>query len=159
MKTDEQRGRVGAWAYHARADHGWSVEEVVDRLTERGHRVTAGTIRGAEAGTKLPGRELIRALAGIYETRPPEEPIAQPLEGLDKIAAILQEQNRHIEEQARQTGILNRLLAGLLVRDEHGVDPAIRTDLLRFAADVVPELSATPGLPQPAPGQQTAAPR
>ena len=71
MKTPEERGPVGAWAYTARQDAELSVEEVTDRLGMRGVSVSPATLRGIEGGSKRPGRVLLSALSEIYGVHPP----------------------------------------------------------------------------------------
>ena len=66
MKSPAERGRVGAWAYEARADADLSVEAVVERLARAGQPVAAATLRGIEGGSKQPSRRLLKALAGVY---------------------------------------------------------------------------------------------
>lgn len=73
VKTAAERGRIGAWAYEARADADMSVEQVVARLERSGNGVSAATIRGIEGGSKKPSRRLLRALATIYERRSPDD--------------------------------------------------------------------------------------
>src|SRR5674476_1018019 len=86
VKTPEQRGPIGAWAYEARIAAGLSPEQVVERLGLAGIEVRPSTIRGIESGNKQPGRQLLRALAGVYGSKPPA-PQPEPEEG-DLAAAI-----------------------------------------------------------------------
>lgn len=86
VKTPEQRGPVGAWAYDARDAAALSPEQVMERLALAGIEVRASTIRGIEAGSKKPGRSLLKALAGVYGSRPPA-PQPEAEEG-DLAAAI-----------------------------------------------------------------------
>ena len=85
VKTPEQRGPIGAWAYEARIATGLSPEQVAERLAIAGIEVRPSTIRGIEAGSKNPGRALLKALAGVYGSRP--APQSEAEEG-DLAAAI-----------------------------------------------------------------------
>lgn len=64
MKTDEERGPSGAWAYHARDDLDLSPESVVHDLG----KYNAATIRKAESDSrKNMSRPLWRALVPYYQ--------------------------------------------------------------------------------------------
>lgn len=73
MKSAAERGSIGAWAYEARADADLSVEEVAERLARAGQPVRPATIRGIEGGSKQPSMRLLRAMAKVYGTTPPNE--------------------------------------------------------------------------------------
>jgi transcriptional regulator with XRE-family HTH domain len=151
-RTPGQRGPIGRWLVEQREQRGWATAEIARTQLERlgGIHLARSVYAEYESGRRVPTEGTLQRLIDFYGTGPGED--VTPGTTLDRIATAL-------EAQVRQTQTLNGLLAALLARDESGVDPAIRTDLLRFAADVVPGLSPTPGLPQPAPGPQTAAPR
>lgn len=77
VKTPSERGPVGAWAYEARTDLALSVEQVAERIAERGQAVRPATIRGIESGTKKPSARLLRLMGQVLESSPPgrtEEP-------------------------------------------------------------------------------------
>ena len=69
VKTSEERGTLGTWARDERLRHGWSVEDVVERLEEP---MTAVYVRGVEAGTTTPGPVRLAAFARLYGSDPPE---------------------------------------------------------------------------------------
>lgn len=85
MKTPEQRGPVGAWAYDARIDAELSPELVSERLAIAGVEVTPATIRGIESGNKKPSRQLLKALSALYGSHPPVRDAGEPH---DLVAAI-----------------------------------------------------------------------
>jgi hypothetical protein len=141
IKSPDERGRVGAWAYTARMDADLSGDQVVEQLARRGVRVHPATIRGIEGGTKSASRRLIRELASIYKVDPPTE--APPIsEGGGDAATLLAafrdallEQTRALAEvrlelrEARRTaeeerGVIAEILARLEARLELGTEPA-----------------------------------
>jgi transcriptional regulator with XRE-family HTH domain len=100
MKTPEERGPIGAWAYAARRTAEMTVEDVAELLRARGHAVHPATLRGIEGGTKKPGRALLRGLSEIYEVDPPVD--QRPADSPDLVAAL-----------DRQTVVFERLAAAL----------------------------------------------
>jgi transcriptional regulator with XRE-family HTH domain len=111
VKTPEERGVIGAWAYAARRTAEMTVEDVADLLRARGHAVHPATLRGIEGGTKKPGRALLRGLSEIYEVDPPVD--QQPVESPDLVAAL-----------DRQTVVFERLAAALEQFVSQGQAPA-----------------------------------
>ena len=120
VKTAAERGRIGAWAYEARADADMSVEQVVARLERSGNGVSAATIRGIEGGSKKPSRRLLRALATIYERRSPDD-MAQagdmgdtPVPGLaaylERIDALVATVDRLIAQHEADRAIIASLI-------------------------------------------------
>lgn len=72
MKSDAERGPVGAWARHARLDAGYtSAERAVEAATAAGIHVTVPYLRGIEAGTNRAGKGLLRELGTLYGSEPP----------------------------------------------------------------------------------------
>lgn len=63
VKTPEERGAIGAWAYEARDRLGLSVEQVIERLPTRYH---PATLRKVEGGSAKAGRRMLRELADLY---------------------------------------------------------------------------------------------
>lgn len=106
MKSPAERGRIGAWAYEARADADLSVDEVVERLSRKGQPVAAATIRGIEGGSKQPSRRLLRALAGVYGRPVPGDneagaggdTLAVPAAYLERIDALVGTVTALVEE-------------------------------------------------------------
>jgi transcriptional regulator with XRE-family HTH domain len=74
VKADSERGVIGAWAFHARAEADLSVEEVAERVAAKGQAVKPATIRGIESGNKRPGVRLLRLLAAVLDSTPPGFP-------------------------------------------------------------------------------------
>lgn len=97
VKSPQERGTIGAWAYAARQVAELTVEDVVERLRDRGHAIHPATLRGIEGGTKKPGRALLRGLADIYGVPPPVE--ERMVESVD-LASALDRQTRVIERLA-----------------------------------------------------------
>jgi transcriptional regulator with XRE-family HTH domain len=102
VKTPAERGPIGAWAYTARTAAELTVEDVADRLRDRGHAVHPATIRGIEGGTKKPGRALLTGLSDLYGVHPPADEKPDVLDQ-DSIVAALD----------RQTALLERLVLAL----------------------------------------------
>lgn len=72
VKTPEQRGVIGAWAYQARQEADLSVEQVAAAITDMGQSVSTATIRGIESGSKKPGAKLLRSLGKVLASTPPD---------------------------------------------------------------------------------------
>ena len=72
MKSDAERGPVGAWARRAGLDAGYtSAERAVEAATVAGVHVTVPYLRGIEAGTNRAGKALLRQLGALYGSEPP----------------------------------------------------------------------------------------
>jgi len=117
IKTDEERGPVGAWAYHARDDADLSDEQVVEALARKGHRVTSATIRGIEGGTKKGSRKLLRLMGEVYGSRPPGEPVVVNGAGSTDLAAVVAILERQVAAAERQAAALEALVAYLIPRE------------------------------------------
>jgi transcriptional regulator with XRE-family HTH domain len=128
VKTPEQRGPIGAWAYEARDAAGISPEQVVERLGLAGIEVRPSTIRGIESGNKQPGRQLLRALAGVYGSKPPAttgdpEPSADLFSAITALVAALDADR---EERLALTRAIAALAQSLATRPEGGGSPELR---------------------------------
>lgn len=95
VKTAEERGPVGAWAYEARVERELSVEQVIERLPTRYH---PATLRKVESGSSQPGRRMLRELAALYGVEAPGEPLA-PTTELSELAASIRDLARAIQEE------------------------------------------------------------
>lgn len=87
MKSDAERGPIGAWAYRERKRRRWSVEQAVtelEALTGTGLRPVS--LRGIEAGPKPPGEEVVRGLERLYGSKAPEP--KAPITMADLVAAL-----------------------------------------------------------------------
>ena len=74
LKSDAERGPIGAWARHARLAAGYtSAEHAVEAATVAGIHLTVPYLRGIEAGSNRAGRELLGHLAALYGSSPPAE--------------------------------------------------------------------------------------
>jgi transcriptional regulator with XRE-family HTH domain len=72
MKSDEDRGPIGAWARAARIAAGYRSAEHAARAAEAaGIHVTLPYLRGIESGWHRPGRALLGELAEFYGSAPP----------------------------------------------------------------------------------------
>ena len=128
MKTPEQRGPIGAWAYEARDAASLSPEQVVERLALAGIEVRSSTIRGIESGNKQPGRQLLRALAGVYGSKPPTttgdpEPPADLAAAINALVAALDADR---EERLALTRAIAALAESLATRSEGEGSPVQR---------------------------------
>src|SRR4029079_16652097 len=61
IKSDQERGPIGAWMRRERIARDWSQKEMPERLATVGQRVDADYYRQLEAG-KRPGPEVMDAL-------------------------------------------------------------------------------------------------
>lgn len=100
MKSDGERGRVGAWLRRERKARGWSVERTVEEMGKAGYPVLSSYYRTVEAGPKPPGPQFLTTLARIYGSEPPEpegrdDPV---LERLDILIEALEQQSALIVE-------------------------------------------------------------
>lgn len=74
MKTDDQRGPIGAWARRARLDAGYSsADKAVEAMRGRGIELELTYLRGIESGNHRPSRELVSAIGEFYGSTPPAE--------------------------------------------------------------------------------------
>ena len=72
MKSDDERGPIGAWARHARLAAGYtSAEHAVEGAAAAGIHITIAYLRGIESGWHRPGRELLIRLGELYGSEPP----------------------------------------------------------------------------------------
>ena len=133
MKTPEERGPIGAWAYTARSDQGLSVEEVADRLHERGVAVSPATLRGIEGGSKKPGRALLGALAELYGVHPPRVN-GQAVDDMTALVGAIE----------RQTAAIERLLSALSPASGPTLSPEERAELDALERDVQTQRRTTP---------------
>lgn len=79
MKSDAQRGYVGAWMRRERLDREWTAERAVEALRDMtGTVVRVDYYRQLEAGTgnRVPGPELMGDLVRLYGSRP--QPLPEP---------------------------------------------------------------------------------
>ena len=125
MKTPEERGPIGAWAYTARVDAGMSVEEVAEQLRGRGVAVHPASLRGVEGGSKKPGRALLSALAELYGVHPPRVN-GQAVDDMSALVSALE----------RQTAAIERLLSALSPASAPTLSPEERAELDALERDV-----------------------
>jgi hypothetical protein len=134
VKSDAERGPIGAWAYRERRRKGWTVEEAVLQLEAKtGARLKAVSLRGIEAGPKPPSSEVRHALEEIYGSRAPDP---QPITTLADLVVAL----------AAQTAALNALVeelrAGRSTQPDESAVGAMAEALLRAGIRVDgPQLS------------------
>lgn len=94
VKSPEERGPIGAWAYEARVERELSVEQVIEALPTRYH---PATLRKVESGSAQPGRRMLRELAAYYGGEPPGVPLESPT-APDKLVEAIQAQTAAIRE-------------------------------------------------------------
>lgn len=74
MKSDSDRGVIGAWARNARIAAGHeSAQEAVRAMAAVGLTVDLGYLRGIESGAHRPSKALMERLAAFYRAPLPEE--------------------------------------------------------------------------------------
>jgi transcriptional regulator with XRE-family HTH domain len=171
LKTPEERGAIGAWAYETRDRLGLSVEQVVERLPTRYH---PATLRKIEGGSAKAGRRMLRELAELYLAEGKARGIAvigppgsRQDESGDDVAAAIRDQTKAIETQ---TAVMRDLLVALTVLatpardgDEAALDWARRSEQLRQllgrqAPGAQPEPDADPTTPRAAARPRTLRP-
>ena len=133
VKTLEERGPIGAWAYTARVDAGLSAEEVAARLRDRGVQVHHATVRGIESGHKKPGRPLLSALAELYGVHPPRVN-GQAVDDMTALVGAIE----------RQTAAIERLLSALSPASTPTLSPEERAELDALERDVQTQRRTTP---------------
>jgi len=88
MKSDVDRGPIGAWARNARLAAGYpTAKSAVEAAHAAGIPVTLGHVQGIEAGWDRAGRDLLTRLGEFYGSDPPVATSAPTLspEQLDAI--------------------------------------------------------------------------
>lgn len=120
MKNDTERGPLGAWARKERLALGLSVEQVVERLADRGAVVDPAYLRAIESGSKRPRQDsdIVAALGGVYRsTVPGEGAPTQPatdmgslVSALTGLVAQMRRQNDRAEEAQAQMADALRVL-------------------------------------------------
>jgi hypothetical protein len=138
-KPIEDKGPLAAWATLARAEAGMSVEEAVAALAERGHAVTAATIRGIEGGSKGASSRLRKLLAAVYGTNPPGTGL-EATETPDVVAAAIREQTTALVSaiQARDA-VIEALLEELATYRRQTIE---RQETERSLLEALPEALA-----------------
>ena len=72
MKSDADRGPVGAWARNARLAAGYpTAKRATEAANKAGISVTLQHIQGIESGWDRAGHELLLALGRLYGSEPP----------------------------------------------------------------------------------------
>ena len=84
MKSDEERGPVGAWARHARIAAGYATaREAAEAAARAGIPLKLQHLQGIESGWDRAGRDLLAKLGTLYGSEPPvSHPPAQVSEEL-----------------------------------------------------------------------------
>lgn len=113
MKTDADRGPIGAWARRARLAAGYtSAEKAAAAARAAGIEIDTAYLRGIESGAHKPGRDLQVLLAGVYRVSPPKVEAE-----LDRMAAMIRDAVaegvemalvRYAERQSRLEGAPQR---------------------------------------------------
>lgn len=93
-KSDEERGVIGAWFVRAIGDR--SIEQVAQDMADRGHAHKPDYYRGIMAGSKKPGRSLLRALED-YLGSTPEPPPATVSADIERLATAIERQAEAME--------------------------------------------------------------
>jgi len=135
VKSDAERGVVGAWMRRERMAREWSPEQVVAELAKRGEPIRVDYYRGVEAGKK-PGSGLLQTLMTIYgsEPAPPSTPAAEAVGGNPDLAAAIRDLVEEVRlsrlSSERSADVLAQLLAvvieGASSRTESADDAHVR---------------------------------
>lgn len=77
IKTDKERGPIGAWLRNGRLGKNWTTAMAVEAMRDLGHDITADYLRQLEAGPdKYPSPDLFNTFVELYG--PPPEPVDRP---------------------------------------------------------------------------------
>lgn len=91
IKSDQERGYIGAWMRRERMSREWSQKEMPGRLGTVGFDVEYDYYRQIEAGPKHPGPDFLDALERLFNSKP--EPLPEPAgSDLAELAAAIREQ-------------------------------------------------------------------
>jgi hypothetical protein len=120
VKSADERGPIGAWAYEARVEHDLSVEQVIEALPTRYH---PATLRKVESGSAKPGRRMLRELALLYGSEPPGASASPPPDDLaasirELAEAIRQERAERVEWERSVVEVVRELAQALSQRDD-----------------------------------------
>ncbi|TAL40870.1 MAG: hypothetical protein EPN91_12125 [Salinibacterium sp.] len=122
LKSDEQRGYIGAWMRRERKARHWTEYRAVEELAKRGVTMRPDYWRQLEARTagRTPGPDLMEDLVGLFGTRPepPVEPEVKeepPGEIAAAIRELVAEVQQSRQEQRQSVAFLTDLL-GLVAR-------------------------------------------
>lgn len=148
-KPIEDKPPLAAWATLSREGAGMSVDEAVAALGERGHAVTAATIRGIEGGSKGASARLQKLLAIVYGVTPPGQKETGPAEGGAGYQLLAQAMDRQSAAIDRQTAAIvaaiqgrDLVLEGLLT--ELGSYRRSQLDFLRTLQESAPRAEPMP---------------
>lgn len=107
MTTRKERATkpaIGAWMERHRAARGWTQQDTVDALAERGYEYKKQSLYVVESGYRSPGPRLVHALEELFGEASPLHPPETPT--LDEIATDLREilaAVRRLEEAAARS--------------------------------------------------------
>lgn len=130
MKTDADRGYIGAWMRRERLRRDLSDVAVVGLLAEQGHAIRVDYYRQLEAGTggKRPGPELLEAMERVFESAPIQPPEPLPEASADEAVLVELRHMRQAQEAIAETlQLVAAYLAQLTTpapQPVEGVDPA-----------------------------------
>jgi transcriptional regulator with XRE-family HTH domain len=119
MKSDRDRGVIGAWARRQRLARNWTTADVVAALRKREVNILEATYRGIEAGPRPPSADVQNGLSAVFDSPLPdvdtEIEATEPFQLSGLIAAL-----------AEQTAAINRLVDYLASRNlEDEADEAV----------------------------------
>lgn len=103
VKSPEERGVVGAWAYQERDSRDWSVETAVEQLAREGVSISTSYLRSIESNSKTASARVLRGLKKLYGSSPADTKKEAAEPQLSDLIAALQ----------AQTDALNALAARL----------------------------------------------
>ncbi len=145
IKSDQERGPIGAWMRRERTARDWSQKEMPERLATVGQRVDADYYRQLEAGKK-PGPEVMDALQRLFGSEP--QPLPEPVgDDMAALIAALREQtdaNRQLSEAVRALAVAVGQSQQVTMAAADGMTTAVHV-AIQSALDSV--LSRLPVLP------------
>lgn len=116
MKTDEDRGPVGAWARNARLAAGYrTAREAAEAANRAGIALKLQHFQGIESGWDRAGRELLLSLGRFYGSDPPVDapPSALSASQVAEIRAVVaaavgEAFDARLERRARSSSVMAR---------------------------------------------------
>lgn len=168
LKTDEERGYIGAWMRRERESRNWTQDEMPQRLAPLGYSVRADYYRQVEAGKK-PGPDFLATLVRLFGSEPQPFPAKSeaPTSSSDigALVAAIREQNEinralvaAVSALVAQTARPDVPAPEWFLREGQAMTDGVQAGVAEIRADiesalaaVVSLLPAPSGAPRPGP--------